>query len=819
MGDIKNPISKDLLTSMNQYATATESAAASLDKLITEGNKLIEANNKLATSQDNNKKKRETLTAVEKESLKIRNSQIQVHAKLETARTQAAKSLDKSKIELQEQNKVRKEAIKLEKTQVGSISRLRAENKKLRAERDKLNLTTDEGRKQLLKLNSAIDKNDDKIKKSTDSYTKQKIEVGNYKDNIKDALKEQDFFGVSTGKLTTLFTTATGAIGAGVAILGGLAKAYASSARGAEDLARASDRLASISRQTGNAIADSAGEVGLLDKLLANLQATYLGAASAAASNAEVILRSRLRQMEVEEIDQERQKKAQLDRTEQLRQTRDEERNSFEERKAANDELGEIINKRESETIAFQEKRLKIYKDLLKFDKGNLELQKQIKTVEFEIADAKEEARGFESEQKINDLALFKEVSEAEIELSQKQIAAEILLAEEGSREKFALETKLIENTRTLQVKAAGDNKQLREIAIQEADNQQRALTIAFKKGLDDREKEYESFEAIITSHKAEELKYRIDLEDDFEKKSLDGLKKSSEAKIKAAQDEAKARIELQEMIKDATIDLSAQGAQAVSDVLFEAASQQRDEELERLDEQREEDLERVETEQEEDLASVQDKLDLGLINEDQAAAQRTAINQRAAAEKEKIEEDIAKKEAAIKTKQAKADRAAALIGVAIDTAVGIANAASKVATIPLIPFIAATGAIQAATILATPIPKFATGTDSTPSGNWIAGEAGREMILSPNGQMFLTPDKATLYSDMPNHQVIPHAETQAMLSGVGGFKDSGIRNDLQKLIKVSKQNRSRTVDNTETTKRGNRMIKLHRAFKDNMRS
>lgn len=823
MSDLNNPISKELIESIKIYSDALLKTAESMEKLIATGNSLIETNNKINQSDSTSTEKKKQLTAVEKESQRIRNQQLATHAKLDQARSQAVKSLDRSKIELQELNKTRRDSIKLERTEAGSLSRLRAENSKLRKERDNLNITTEEGIKELKRLNSIIDANDKKIKESTDAYTKSKIEVGNYKKNISEALKEQDVFGVSVSKLGVLFSTAAGAIGAGVAILTGLAKAYASSARGAEDLARAQDRLNSISRQIGNALADEAGEVGFLDRILAALQQQYLGLSSAIESNVEVALRARLRQIEVEEIDQERQKKAQLDRTEQLRQIRDEERNSFKERKDANNELANIINTRESETIAFQEKRLSILEKLLSLDKGNLDLQKQIKQVEFEIADAREEAQGFRSEQLANDLALSREFSANQIELTQKQIEAQILATKEGSRERFGLEKQLIEKTRQLQIQFAGNNDQLRDIANKDAENSLKELEDSYKKSnkikiqeenktLNDIIQARDSgFDKILLENKA--------FEDQMIQNALDG----AAARKFIADREANERKELQKKMRDASIDLSAQAIQGIADVTFEAANQRREEELERIEEQREEDLERVDTQTEEDLAAVQDKFDRGIITEDQAASQRTAINERAAEEKKKIEEKSDRDAAAIKTKQAKADKKAALISVAIDTAVSIAKTAAQLgfpAAIPFIAIAAAAGAIQAATIAATPVPKFEKGTDgkfNTPD-TFVAGEAGIEMIVDRSGRAFLTPDSPTLYSNMPNQQVIPNKETQRILANIAigkeKFNDNGIRKDLQTLIKVSKkQNRSSTIDSVTTTRYGRRQIKKHESF------
>ena len=360
----------------------------------------------------------------------------------------------------------------------------------------------------------------------------------------------------------------------------------------------------------------------------------------------------------------------------------------------------------------------------------------------------------------------------------------------------------------------------------------------AFKKSKKDETKiakdEIEAQKVIRQGLSDFEIEEENNTNDELEKLREENIKSIDEStKIivdsekKAADERLKIEEDLQKRKRDAIIDLTAQGLQGISDILNESASIKRDEELERLSEQRDEDLERLNTEQQEDLQAVQDKLDLGLINEDQAAARRNEINDKAAKNKEKIDDEADRKAAALKTKQAKADKSAALISVAIDTAVAVAKIWAQTGvfgTIAQLTAIAA-GAIQAGIILATPIPKFAKGTDSTPSGSWIAGDAGSEAIISPSGQMFLTPDKPTLYSNKPNHQVIPHAETQRMLAELGmqrgfEFSDNGIRYDLQKLIKVSKKtNSSKRIDDVTYTTRGRRKQREHQSFLDSMKS
>lgn len=91
-----------------------------------------------------------------------------------------------------------------------------------------------------------------------------------------------------------------------------------------------------------------------------------------------------------------------------------------------------------------------------------------------------------------------------------------------------------------------------------------------------------------------------------------------------------------------------------------------------------------------------------------------------------------------------------------------ITQTAAKLGFPAAIPFIAiagAMGAIQIATILATPIPKYAKGTKDHPGGLAIVGDGGRQEIVSYGGNMFLTPDTPTLI-DMPKGaEVFPDAD------------------------------------------------------------
>lgn len=111
------------------------------------------------------------------------------------------------------------------------------------------------------------------------------------------------------------------------------------------------------------------------------------------------------------------------------------------------------------------------------------------------------------------------------------------------------------------------------------------------------------------------------------------------------------------------------------------------------------------------------------------------------------------------------ADKALASFNIILSTSKGVMDAASKVATVPLIPYIIGIGALSLATALAAPIPQFEKG-GLVKTDQIIAGEKGHELAVTPSGQMMLTPATPTLISGLPmGTEIIPAQETAKMLA------------------------------------------------------
>jgi hypothetical protein len=147
------------------------------------------------------------------------------------------------------------------------------------------------------------------------------------------------------------------------------------------------------------------------------------------------------------------------------------------------------------------------------------------------------------------------------------------------------------------------------------------------------------------------------------------------------------------------------------------------------------------------------------------------AINERFDRERQRLEEDGRRR----KQRIARNDKIAAIAQATIDTAAGVSKALAQggfVLGIPWAAIVGALGAIQIATIAATPIPQFAEGTDSAPGGLAIVGEKGRELVMEPGGKAYLTGDKAELRDIPEGSQILTNAITENILRNSSKEKD-----------------------------------------------
>lgn len=185
-----------------------------------------------------------------------------------------------------------------------------------------------------------------------------------------------------------------------------------------------------------------------------------------------------------------------------------------------------------------------------------------------------------------------------------------------------------------------------------------------------------------------------------------------------------------------------------LGNAIFDNEAQKLEEAQDKLDEAYEREGERIEKLQEQ-----------GTISTEEAERRKEQAEKRHAKEKEKLE----KKQAELKRRQAIFDKANNASQTIMNTAVAIMNAwatgktlADKIAQTAII---SALGAVQLATILAQPIPKYAKGTDSHKGGLAIVGDAGKRELVITAGNAWITPNTPTLV-DMPKGAMVhPNAD------------------------------------------------------------
>ncbi len=113
------------------------------------------------------------------------------------------------------------------------------------------------------------------------------------------------------------------------------------------------------------------------------------------------------------------------------------------------------------------------------------------------------------------------------------------------------------------------------------------------------------------------------------------------------------------------------------------------------------------------------------------------------------IEEQYEAKRREIDRKQAIAKKNQALFDIAINTARAVVAAlTSTPPNVPLSIAVGALGGIQAALVASQEIPAFKTGVRGFEGGNAILGDGGvSEYVRTPDGNVFKTPSKDTLYN------------------------------------------------------------------------
>lgn len=144
------------------------------------------------------------------------------------------------------------------------------------------------------------------------------------------------------------------------------------------------------------------------------------------------------------------------------------------------------------------------------------------------------------------------------------------------------------------------------------------------------------------------------------------------------------------------------------------------------------------------DIERIERLAEEGAISEEEAEARKRAAKEKTEAKNAELE----KKKQALLQKQAKWDKATSIAQAGIATALAITKALPNLI---LAAIVGAMGAVQVATITATPIPSYAEGTKDGfhPGGKALVGDAGKREVVMFNGLAWITPDTPMLV-DLP---------------------------------------------------------------------
>lgn len=392
---------------------------------------------------------------------------------------------------------------------------------------------------------------------------------------------------------------------------------------------------------------------------------------------------------------------------------------------------------------------------------------------------------------------------------------------EEGSEEEMSVRLDILDKQKEEEMKAAESNG---------AD-----VSLIEKKYLNEKRKIYEEYasdyvDEISKSAAAEQVvrnaQYNSDLkeleklhakklisDEEYEKKKADITERYSIDTAKAAVDSLEEQISVENLIQDDREKLAEQLqkakadlANAEADAEIAAIKRVQDEEEDSYKKRMknaqrwmgvasdaigavgslmstlyERDIDNIEKEQEAneeaynaDVERIEALAESGAISEEEAEARKRA----AEAETSRKNEELEKKKVQLQQKQAKWDKAVQLAQTGIATARGIMEAMAMIPPNPVLAaVIGAMGAVQMATIVATPIPAYKEGTKDGGhiGGLAIVGDGGKHEVVVYGGKSWVTPDVPTVVDLPKGAEVFPDINEFVWNVRMNPIYDSGI--------------------------------------------
>jgi hypothetical protein len=400
-----------------------------------------------------------------------------------------------------------------------------------------------------------------------------------------------------------------------------------------------------------------------------------------------------------------------------------------------------IVKQEQAKIAELQSKR----KDASKSEQESID--DQIEAAKTRIKTAEEKTAGefidIEKKQAEGRLAIIESANEkfidAQKELLTKLTTGELALySQEIENLKIALDTKEI--TRRQYNKRLAEVQKKQQIAFLQAEIEFDEKVLANLSLTAEKRKQFEEKLA-----KDKEAKLKAEKGISTPRKGGSRIT-DSVAKLFVPEDMENEEQYLQEFY-DRTVELANQAANAI----IEAKNRQFEAENARLDEQARK-IEANYTEQSRLInATVKDETER--YNQQQKLLAQTEAQQATIEDRKR---EVAKRQAA-------AQKAASVAAIIQNTAVAIAAALKyTVGAAPIIALIAASGAVQLAAALNTPIPAYKEGTTYHKGGKFIAGDGGeKELIIAPNKTPYWSNSISTLYDEAEGTKVIPKSAMQ----------------------------------------------------------
>lgn len=234
------------------------------------------------------------------------------------------------------------------------------------------------------------------------------------------------------------------------------------------------------------------------------------------------------------------------------------------------------------------------------------------------------------------------------------------------------------------------------------------------------------------------------DAADKFENQILELTKQRTERQIEVEQKAHEKKKQLQEK----EIELAQKSAELTHTFLNRNIENEKNANAQKLTE--------IETSKEAGIKAIEEST----MSEQQKAAEIRKINFQAQADKE----TIAQRQKKLDQEKAKNDKLMAVFNIILNTAIGVTKALGEL-NIPLAIVVGALGAIELATAIATPIPKYAKGREGGKGEIALTDEKGAELYVKSSGDMFLGSDRgANLKYLEPGMKVVPHDEVNNYL-------------------------------------------------------